>query len=92
MKKAPGHAEVDSPEEVLVEVEEEVLAAARDVFDAAAGKPAAELLRRHQLDEARGVLRHPGLGDGAADDKRQQIAADRLDFGQFGHGDRIREA
>jgi hypothetical protein len=77
---------VDDPHEAAVKVQDEVFSTPSDIFDAASGKEAAELVRWQELDESRSVGRNPGLGYGAAADEGEQIATYGLDLGQLGHG------
>jgi hypothetical protein len=86
VEEAAGHSQVDDPVETAGEMNEQILAAARDVFDAVAGELLAELGGRHELDEPRRVRGDGGARDGAADDARQEVTADGFDFREFRHG------
>ena len=44
------------------------------------------------MNQARGVRRDPGLDDGPTHHYGEQVAADRLNFWEFGHEVRIKEA
>src|SRR5438552_11540928 len=86
VEEAPRHAQVDAPGQPVVQPEQKVLAAALDILDAPPGDLPAELVRWKELDEPRRVRGDQGFGYRAAYNDRQQIAADGLDFREFGHG------
>ncbi len=79
-----GHSQVQEQVRLVLELPHEVLAAAAEALDAAAVQRVGELVRGERKRPA-------GVVDGelvqrAAVDVRRQVAADRLDLGQLGHG------
>ena len=86
IEQRPRHAQVHEQRHVVLRLPEEVLAAPPEMLD----PPSDE-----RVDERRGRQRlaPPGVGDlqrlqRAALDQRRELAADRLDLGKLGHGNR----
>lgn len=87
-----GHAEMGDEGSAVVEREEQVLAATAEGGDG----PADEFRREDVLGDANEEMRRARIdgdaSDGAADDVRFEVAANGLDFREFGHRGSLRVA
>jgi hypothetical protein len=77
------HAQVHHEVHVVVELEQQVLAAAGDSADPPSGHGRGELLRRSRLAPAR--VDHVEPLDPPGDEGGRELKADRLDLGELGH-------
>ena len=86
-QEVPGHPQVHDEEHLVLELADEVLAAAPEALDPPAGDGVLELRRRRRLAPARIEDVHP-LEDPALE-RGRQMALDRLYLGQLGHYTRV---
>ncbi len=80
----PGHPQVDHQVLAAVQIDDQELGAAADPAHPPPGQPLRQCLRRRRGDRAR-PFEEAQASEGAADDLPLQAAADRFDFGEFGH-------
>ena len=80
-----GHPQVDDENAAVVEGEHEVLPAAAHGDDRAAEEVLAQRFERGAGEQVDGARVDVDAGDAAPDDERFEVAADGLDFREFGH-------
>ena len=83
-RELAGHAEVDHDRRVVVEIEEEVLAAAANIMETPAADAGTNGVRTFGANDARKVP-DPEIDNLPADDPVEQRLPDCLDFGKFWH-------